>query len=139
MSLYRFYSGSNICMAFPVVEFSREGYKIRKVFGKKSTVFKWNYQILKIWVMGSCQKVPKFDFQSQFSMSKIIRIFLNFFHRRISNKEHICCYWHFLIKSIFKCLLKWCPIFDSWPLNQFSKFNNFLWAYWFLGKNLSNF
>ena len=29
--------------------------------------------------MASCQKVPKFDFQSQFSMSKIIRIFLNFF------------------------------------------------------------
>ena len=32
--------------------------------------------------MGRCQKVPKvpkFDFQSQFSTSKIIRIFLNFF------------------------------------------------------------
>jgi hypothetical protein len=29
--------------------------------------------------VGSCQKVPKFDFQSQFSMSKIIGIFLNFF------------------------------------------------------------
>jgi hypothetical protein len=25
-------------MAFPVVEFSRQGYKIRKVFGKKSTL-----------------------------------------------------------------------------------------------------
>ena len=31
------------------------------------------------WVNGRCQKVPKFDFQSQFFMSKIIRIFLNFF------------------------------------------------------------
>ena len=30
------------------------------------------------WVNG-CQKVPKFDFQSQFFMSKVIRIFLNFF------------------------------------------------------------
>ena len=27
-------------MAFPVVEFSRQGYTIRKVFGKKSTLFK---------------------------------------------------------------------------------------------------
>ena len=27
-------------MAIPVVEFSREGYKIRQVFGKKSTVVK---------------------------------------------------------------------------------------------------
>ena len=31
---------SVITMAFPVVEFSRQGYKIRKVFGKKSTLFK---------------------------------------------------------------------------------------------------
>jgi hypothetical protein len=26
-----------------------------------------------------------------------------------------------------------------WPLVQFSKFKNFLWVCWFLGKNLSNF
>ena len=32
---------------------------------------------LSFGLMASCQKVPKFDFQSQFSMSKIIRIFLN--------------------------------------------------------------
>ena len=31
------------------------------------------------WSNGRCQKVPKFDFQSQFSMSKIIGIFLIFF------------------------------------------------------------
>ena len=38
-------------------------------------------------------------------------------------------YWHFLKTSIFKSLyyLKWCPIFDSSPLFQFSKFNNFIW------------
>jgi hypothetical protein len=30
-------------------------------------------------LLASCQKVPKFDFQSQFSMSNIILIFLNFF------------------------------------------------------------
>jgi hypothetical protein len=29
--------------------------------------------------MGKCQKVPKFDFQSQFSSSEIIQIFLNLF------------------------------------------------------------
>ena len=45
--------------------------------------------------MEKCQKVLKFDFQSQFSMSKIIRIFLNFlFHWIISIYEHI-----FLIAS----------------------------------------
>jgi hypothetical protein len=45
---------------------------------------------------------------------------------------------YFLITSIFKSL-KWCTIFDSSPLHQFSKFNNFLWVCWFLGKNLFNF
>ena len=30
-------------------------------------------------------------------------------------------------------------LFDSLPLIQNSKFNNFLWVCWFLGKNLSNF
>ena len=33
------------------------------------------------WINGKLSKVPKFDFQTQFSMSKIIRIFLNFFFR----------------------------------------------------------
>ena len=48
-------------MAILVVEFSREGFKIRKVFGWKSTLFKWNHWILRTSVMGKCQKVPKFD------------------------------------------------------------------------------
>ena len=30
-------------------------------------------------------------------------------------------------------------LFDTSPLTQFSKFDNFLWVCWFLGKNLSNF
>ena len=30
-------------------------------------------------------------------------------------------------------------LFATFPLIQFSKFNNFLWVCWFLGKNLSNF
>ena len=38
----------------------------------------------KIRVVGSCQKVPKFDFQSQFSMSKIIQIF-SFFALKNTN------------------------------------------------------
>ena len=47
----------------------------------------------------------------------------------------------FFITLIFKSLyfLKWYPIFDTSTLTQFSKFNNFLWVCWFLGKNLSNF
>ena len=30
-------------------------------------------------------------------------------------------------------------LFGTSPLTQFSKFNNFFWVCWFLGKNLSNF
>ena len=46
-----------------------------------------------------------------------------------------------LITSIFLSLyfLKWCPIFDTSSLTQFSKFNSLLWACWFLGKYLFNF
>ena len=44
---------------------------------------KKNYLNLSFGLMASCQKVPNFDFQSQFSMSKVIRIVLIFFHWRI--------------------------------------------------------
>ena len=53
---------------------------------------------------------------------------------------------HFLLLTSFDyinfqitLLLKLCPIFDSSPLIQNSKFNSFLWVCWFLCKNLSNF
>ena len=42
---------------------------------------------------------------------------------------------HFLITLLSKMI----PNFWHLPLTQFSKFNNFLWVCWFLGKNLSNF
>ena len=42
-------------------------------------LWSFHHWILQIGVMGRCQKVPKFDFQSQFSTSKIIWIFLIFF------------------------------------------------------------
>ena len=60
-----------VYVAIPIVEFSNGGYKIRKIFAQESAL------------TASCQKVPQFDFQSQFSMSKIIRIFLNFFFLKI--------------------------------------------------------
>ena len=44
-------------MAIPVVEFSKDGYTIRKIFAWKSTVVKWNYWILRIGVVASCQKL----------------------------------------------------------------------------------
>jgi hypothetical protein len=55
------------------------------------------------WVNGQvsksakkCQKVPKFNFHSQFSMSKIIRIFLIFFSLKNINLGA-----HFLLLTFF--------------------------------------
>ena len=47
------------------------------------------------------------------------------------------CEFHYC--GFSKLLLKWWSIFDSSPLIQNSKFNNFLWVRLFLCKNLSNF
>ena len=58
-----------------VVEFHHPALSIGKGFGQESTVFKWNYQILSLRLVIACQKVPILDFQSEFSTSKIIRIF----------------------------------------------------------------
>ena len=65
-----------LSMVIWVVEFSREGHKIKRIFGQKSISSKENHSILCIGIMWSCQKVPKSDIQSQFSTSKIIRIFI---------------------------------------------------------------
>ena len=70
----------------------------------------------------SDQKMPISDFQSQFSMSKIIRIFLNFFSLKNINLGAHFCYWHFLKTSIFKALylLKSWQFFVSW-IQSFGK------------------
>ena len=59
-------------------------------------------------------------------LSKIIRIFFNFFFIE-----------EYQFRSTFFVLI--ISIFNTSPLHQFSKFNNFLWVCWFLSKNLSNF
>ena len=56
------------------MEFHDWALGIGKVFGQESTVVKWNYQILSLHLVTVCQKVPILDFQSEFSMSKIIEV-----------------------------------------------------------------
>ena len=79
-----------------VVEFHDQALSIGKVFGQESTVVKWNYQILSLHLVTVRQKVPILDFQSEFSMSKIIRIFLkkNFIEEYQFKRT-------FFVKSIF--------------------------------------
>ena len=61
------------------MEFHDPTLGIGKVFGQESTVVKLNYQILSLHLVTVCQKVPILDFQSEFFMSKIIRIFMKKF------------------------------------------------------------
>ena len=79
-----------------VVDFHDQALSIGKFFGQESTVVKWNYQILNLHLVTVCQKVPILDFQSEFSMSKIIRIFLkkNFIEEYQFRRT-------FFVKSIF--------------------------------------
>ena len=86
----------------------------------KINIPKGNYWILFFGLMVSCQFVLKFNFHSQFSMSKIIQIFLIVFIEFRST--------FFVIDKInfqIALLLKCCPIFDSSTLIRNSKFNNF--------------
>ena len=59
-----------------VVEFHDGALGIGKVFGQESTVVKWNSQMSSLHLVTVFQKGPILDFQSKFSMLKIIRIFL---------------------------------------------------------------
>ena len=92
------------------------------------------------WVSGEVSKSAKspnlLTFKVNFLYQKLSESFSIFFSLKNINLGA-----HFLITSIFQLLyfLKWFPIFVTSPLTQFSKFNNFLWVCWFLGKHLSNF
>ena len=86
------------------------------------------------------KKCQNLTFKVNFSMSKIIQIFLFFF-----SLNNISTVAHFFVIAIFDrfnfsitLFSKMMPNFYTNPLNKFSKFNNFLWVCYFLGKNLSN-
>ena len=97
------------------------------------------------WVNGEVSKSAKspnlLTFKVNFLYQKLSESFSIFFSLKNINLGA-----HFLLLTFFDnfkierlLFLKWCLFFDTSPLIQFSKFNNFLWVCWFLGKNLSNF
>ena len=106
-----------------VVEFHDPTLGIGKVFGQESTVVKWNYQILSLHLVTVRQKVPILDFQSEFSMSKIIQTFLKKNSLKNINLGAFFADFNFLTTL----LLKWRPIFDKPSLDRDSKFGNFIW------------
>ena len=90
-----------VSMAIPVVEFSRGGYENRKKMPKNQHTQR-NFLNFGYCTNGSGQKVPKFDFQSQFCMSKIIWIFMFFFSLKNTNLEA-----HFLLLKFFDNVNLW--------------------------------
>ena len=66
-------------------------------------ITKGNYWIMSFGLMASYQKVPKFDFSSQFSMSKIIWIFLVFFIEKYQFRSTIL-FPHLVWKWISKMM-----------------------------------
>ena len=63
-------------MAIQLVEFSDGGTKL-EIFLPKNQHTERKLLNFENWVNEEVTKTPKFDFQSQFSMSKIIRTFFN--------------------------------------------------------------
>ena len=89
----------------------------------------------------SARKCQNLTFKVNFLYQKLSESFSILF-----SSKNINLGAHFLLLTFFDKIkierllfLKWRLIFDTSPLTQFSKFINFLWVCWFLGKNLSNF
>ena len=91
--------------------------------------------------MASCQKL---------AIILVIKWFKNWCYQKMSIIKNVLLNWYssmkkklrkipmiFDIKTIFESQIL--GLFDTSPLHQFSKFNNFLWVCWFLGKNISFF
>ena len=128
-------------MAIQVVEFSRGGYKIRKIFAQESTYSKEMIEFWELVLWRGVKKCHNLTFKVNSMCHKLLESFSIFFSLKNINLGA-----HFLLLTFFDNIkIEWllflkCHLFfDTSPLNQFSKFNNFLWVCWFLGKNLSNF
>ena len=65
--------------AVRIAEFSSGVYRIKEDFCLRINILKENDWLLGFGLMTNCQKVPKFEFQSQFSTSKVIQKFINIF------------------------------------------------------------
>ena len=96
-------------------QFFKRGVKDKNNFCLRINIPKQTYWILRIGVVGRCQKVQKFNFQSQFCVSKIIQTFSILFSLKNTNLAA-----NFLLLTFFGnivskiiLLLNWCPIFDN--------------------------
>ena len=74
---YGKYYGNTGCGVF------KRGFKIRKIFCIRINIPKGNYWILSFGLTANCQKVPKFDFQSQFLCQNHLKLSQFFFHWRL--------------------------------------------------------
>ena len=105
------------------IEFLIGGTKIRETKCPSINITKRNYWSLRIGVMRRFQKLPTYDFQSQFSMSKSFESFSIVFSLKDNNLGEHFCFWTFFhnINLEITLLLKWCPIF-AWFNSQCIQF-----------------
>ena len=122
-----------IVMVIWVVEFSREGFKIRKMFVQKIKIFKENCCILWIDIVASNQELSIILENNSFSKLEVIKIYLlkksllNWYWKRIRK----ILFYKFLTQKIyFESQIL--TLFDNSPLWQFTKWYNLLWGYLFL-------
>ena len=121
------------------------GVKNLKHFCLRINIFKGNYWILRIGLMGRCQKlgiILESKVIEKLMLSKNVNnkncapklIFFN--EKKI--EKYSDRFWH---KNLTLKVRFWSNFgtFDTSSLNQFSKFKNFLSVCWFLCKNISNF
>ena len=121
-----------VSMAIQVVEFSNGGYKIRKIFAHTQRRL-LNFEF---WIIGELSKSAKIWLsKSIFYIKNNPNLSLLFSLKNTNSGAHFFDEINFWITL----LQKRCPIFDSSPLIQNSRFNDFLWVCWFWCKNLSNF
>ena len=123
-------------MVIQVVEFSSGG----KDFCIKINIPKGNYWIFRIGVMGRCQKlciilenevIWKLILWTNGNNKKCAHKLIFFNEKKIEKDSDD--FWY----RKFECQIL--ALYDTSPLHQFFKFNNFLWTCWFLGKHFSNF
>ena len=125
-------------MAIRVVSFQTGGTKLERFLPKNQHTQR-KLSNFENWVCGEVSKSAKspnlLTFKMNFLCQKLSESFSIFFFI----KEYQFRSTFFVIDKIFKSLylLKWCPIFDTSPLTQFSKFNNTLMKNRFFRKSIN--
>ena len=88
---------SSLCLFWHHRRISTQSFCVVILVMQNKLIF---FPLIKVHILKMCQNLT---FKVN-SLLKSSESFSTFFHWRMTIEEHIFCYWHFLIKSIFKSL-----------------------------------